>query len=283
MPDRLRGFGLGLRGRGAGRVNRGAGALGRGAGGFGRGGFGRGGGLGRGGRVQRGNRGRGQGRGRGRGRGDGKRGGARGEQGRGQSDASKVALNDFERAYIERRAAKARGDPVPYKPEAISVETFRPALATGEAGVAKQIEDAMRDLGGRRIDQWVRPEVRAERLLAGEVMTFGSDEEKDAVVTAAQDIAQVRAEADAAAEDTVEEVAFSPVEENGRTALLETCVRGTYTPAKDESGVLGEVSRLTWKNGSYMPKDGELVVARVHAFMPRPAKGKAKGKRAVTR
>ncbi|KAI9850240.1 MAG: hypothetical protein M1838_005966 [Thelocarpon superellum] len=176
---------------------------------------------------------------------------------------------------------------------------LRPALASGAPGLCKDVEARVTQLSGDRTGERKQAEDLATRLLAGEPVTFRDESEQEHVLRVAQEMAvpppsgqEVVAGADqASTKYEGETVGFQPVGLDGRTALLEMCVRGTYEGPEgsqtkmggssgkrgkgskdgmDGDGVLQAIHRVTRLNSTYRPREEQEVMDRVRNFLPKP-------------
>ena len=175
-----------------------------------------------------------------------------------------------------------------------SLAGYVPSLASSERGLNSAVENVMRDLASRPVDLWTPTEQLADRLLRGDVVLFTSEQEKEEVLEAAEQLARGRVEAameklEEAKTDKVhigrtqrqiwdaEKVVkegweFQEIEEEGRRALVRTWAGGRYEMRQLDSGVkiekkkrdlLGHIRRLGWKNPSMREVDANAVTRRV--------------------
>ena len=146
------------------------------------------------------------------------------------------------------------------------------------------IEERLRNIvepGVSQHDASSRTANLARRFMSGRPVRFTSQEEKAAVLEAANSISKRRTASrakKAADPDDVQappkEHNFAPLPEGVQSAMIDKMVRGTY----DQSGVLqgdkykqaalNNIAKATTMNGSYLSNDGDRLLKKVRSLLP---------------
>ena len=168
---------------------------------------------------------------------------------------------------------------VPFEPEPVTRDHYL-KLGQGGATIAAGnyegvIEDRLRLLAEPTQDgfRWA-PDIAA-RMMKGEFVSFDHEEEKAAVMAAADKYAQHRADAysQQKAGEVVDkpEHAFAPLPQSRSNILFDKLVRGSYTQpdaAPHKQPLLNDIVRNTLRNSTYLENDQSKLLNKIRSLLP---------------
>lgn len=156
--------------------------------------------------------------------------------------------------------------PVPFEHEPVTKEAY---LRLGQNGATIAagnlegvLEDRLRLLAEPTQDGFRWPRDIAKRMLKGQFVSFESEEEKAAVLAAAEKV-----------NTTVkkEKRVFAPVATSSQGALVDSLIRGKYADPKAtpyKQAVLNDVARYASNNGTYLADDQSKLIRKIRSLLP---------------
>ncbi|KAI9668984.1 MAG: hypothetical protein M1829_005212 [Trizodia sp. TS-e1964] len=206
-------------------------------------------------------------------------------QGRGRrkrSDREPLQADTFEYTpgemeYLEAKAAAEEAVESTYTPAEITREGLidtSPALPIGDWGAQATIGNIASQLSRRPVGEWCSIANLAQRVLSGAFVRFETEAEREEVLAFANKIVFDKAKA---AGEIAKELEFEVVGPEIQEGVLKRFIGGidgvmdTLKAGVEKGGAIGNVLRITSKNGTYLPVDGSSLLGKVQRLMPAAA------------
>ena len=174
-------------------------------------------------------------------------------------------LDPKAREYLEDKEEKKTQTEVAYVPADVTLETLRgngPAMPLGEWGMNEVVEKWLNRVskkGERKHDDLL---MMVEKMRSGEHVAFGDKETKNRVLDALKNGVKDMSEEEQGA-------VVEKLKETFGSEFADSVFRGKYEfEGREGAGVLASLARQTTKNGSFLPKDGESLAAKVRTLLP---------------
>lgn len=182
-------------------------------------------------------------------------------------------LGSGARDYLDELREQKTPKAVAYLPAEVNAQTLSgngPAIPLGGWGMNEIVEEWVGKIakrGERRREDLV---MMAEKWNNGSTVDFGGDQERKK---------QMLDAAEHGVKDVSEEeqgVVAKKLRETFGTDLAERVFKGEYVfRGRKEGGVLDSLARLTTRNASFLPRDGESLAAKVKSLLPAESSGGA--------
>ena len=188
-----------------------------------------------------------------------------------------MELTEAEEEYLRERERKNYEVAVPYQVEDLSRESLLgvgPAVAVGEFGMSELVEEKLRLVArSSMMEGRAGREEAVRRVLAGGLVRFETEEEKEEALAEAEKISKEVAELKSERKGELvepEAIEFVGLEEEERQAVMESLLKGEYAIEGEGAGdgVMGHLMRSTSRNETYLSKDKSALLEKVRTLLP---------------
>ena len=170
---------------------------------------------------------------------------------------------------------KPERKPVPYQPEAITMEDLRldwPTTAIDGTGLAESAQQKLKCLAKRIPHGHHNPHDLAERFHKGEMVHFVSEEERKEVLAIAAELAKSRADmlTERKGEPVVpEDMSFSDLGGEEKMKMGLKMVKGEYPALQSQKlPFLNHVTTLLRNNGTYHELETSKFMEKIQSLLP---------------
>ena len=156
-----------------------------------------------------------------------------------------------------------------------------PLIPVGDLGSMATMQDRMQSLSIDNLAVGTRVQDLTTRLLSGGFVHFRSEAEKNEVLAQAHEIVARRALDKPESEK--QGLAFETLSQEEREQFVQDLFSGKYRgPAgQGAKGLMGEISRLAWRNETYLEKDEVALTRKLGSLIAVPRAMGRGGKRVV--
>ena len=177
-------------------------------------------------------------------------------------------------AYYKEKQLKEEPQPILYQPPEVTVESLLghgPVIPLGEWGMSDVVHERLASIETKREEWTARVEKLAQQRLEGQYVKCPSEQWR-AVKERVKQLEEGNTDASSYTKnDEGKKEGGNALTDEHKARFLSQLLGGEYVMSgKGDSDVLDQVNMLTWRNGSYLPRDGETVAEKVSQLLSPP-------------